>query len=1269
MKKILFLFSAITLIVGCTQDFLNEKHHTHGATDGVGGSELPEVVCGYMSDVDKTRTYVEDDKMVLWHGGDAVSYFAVNKHNVKYQYDGKDGVATAEFTKDDNTGYVASVVMYSKAVYPYNEATTYKYEDGVEVLGVVYPAEQTYAPNSFGRGANMMVASGKNNTDEQLYFRNACGYFILKLYDAQEMAVRRIELTALGGEKIAGEGNIVAGDGAPEITMRGEAASMVALDCGDQGVVLGAEKESATEFWFALPPVTFAEGLRIVVTDTNNQSYLMETKKSVTIARNEIQPMAALNVKMQTTAITKLAYTRANGEEPLSFAEGSFGSVIKSHDYDESLGAYLIDFELPLTTIGADAFKGSDVVSVAIPTTVTSIDSQAFMDCANLEEVIMPEQLVTLGDEAFRGCAMLGEVTLPEGLATIGVSALQGTAIEEITIPGSVNSIGVNCFYHCSELSSVTFEPSATRTAMQIGCVDRNTTFESHFGAFASCPLSTINLNRQLLPIDEDGNSYSSDTAKGVFEQCAPTGDTVSYPAEATIVIGEQVEVITHAMFKSINIKELYIPNTVSKIEYWAFSDCVKLERVTFEEGSTTLDVRHDYLTSTHPKDCGPFASSPLKQITLGRDVVYKNVANVENTTIGTGLFARNNLQDADYETVVVLGSQLKTIGNCMFYCQPIKKLTIPGSVNQAKKNAFFGLVDLEEIVFEPSPTEESLYMDYNTNTVGFDSVHGSFVYSAKLKKAVLNRDIIYSLTKDLGDDDGIFSNRAQLTDIIFGEQFKTVSAGMFSGCNGFSVMEVPASVTSVGEGAFANCDALKTMIVGDNVKSLGARVFAECDKLSSLIIGGGVNTIGDDAFLNCKDLGVVTFYASPTGETLTIGNCYYSSAGSAPFYSTPVERVNLLREVSTEHGLFCYQESLKYVVLGNQVKTLGASMFFETDIRSITIPNSVNFIGIGAFAYCESLATVNFEDGPNPLTISFDRLSYDGLVDVYQTGPFYSSPLKNIHVGRELVYVGEKGKEFTPDEEDEGIFYSDLYDEVDKVTLTIGSNVKTIHPYMFNRLRVEEVVLPEGVTTIGHTAFAYCTKLASITIPGSVTKIGNYAFDECTSLSRLTFEGSSEPLHIGYNDYASDKGPFYYSPLSYINLNREMVYDYDNLDAWDEGIFANEFYSTSTLTTELILGENVKTISDYMFSGVRLKTLTIPANIKSIGYRAFYDCRNLDGVICYSTTPPTLGKGAFDSCDVFKYIKVPNDYVSKYQTTGNWADYASKITSMTSAN
>ena len=462
--------------------------------------------------------------------------------------------------------------------------------------------------------------------------------------------------------------------------------------------------------------------------------------------------------------------------------------------------------------------------------------------------------------------------------------------------------------------------------------------------------------------------------------------------------------------------------------------------------------------------------------------------------------------------------------------------------------------------------------------------------------------------------DEGVFSGKEELTTVTLGDQVKTLSDYMFTN-SAFDSIDLN-KVETIGKGVFMGSN-LNVLTIPATLETIDVNAFVDCDNLEYLYIPDGT-------------------------ETLTVGIQDQDSADWGPFYDSPLKYAYLGREINyvdasgdkftadeKSDGFFASEESIDdlEIILGDNVKTISDYMFAGLNIQEISIPASVDYIGWEAFLDCEDLSSVTFEDGPEPIKIhsqTFAMRSY---------GPFYESPLTEVYVGREIDY------------EIYGTNYDDTWwalfaskKSVDKLSVTLSNNVKTIVQNMFGGCPITE-----------------------ITIPASVTKIQNNAFEDCTKLSKVTFESSTTPLTIGYQVRLDNVGPFYHSPLSYIKLDRELVpsASYQKiLDAWDMGVFANKHYSDGSLTTTVNLGSNVKTILPYMFSGVRLSALWIPTNVESIGDYAFYDCRKLGGVTLGHHNPPTLGEDVFDSCDVFWYISVPKGTANTYKAANNWKDW-----------
>ena len=165
MKRFLLLFAAAMLLVACDNKFEDEM----GSIQGV--STLPIFTAEFAEK--ETRTYVEDNLYLRWHEGDLISAFVGNTRNSRYVFEGNTGDKSGTFGSTDSSLGSSDKLDRNYALYPYDKSVN------ISVNGVIscsLPAVQEYAEESFGKGANTMVAVTKSTDDTFLAFKNACGY-------------------------------------------------------------------------------------------------------------------------------------------------------------------------------------------------------------------------------------------------------------------------------------------------------------------------------------------------------------------------------------------------------------------------------------------------------------------------------------------------------------------------------------------------------------------------------------------------------------------------------------------------------------------------------------------------------------------------------------------------------------------------------------------------------------------------------------------------------------------------------------------------------------------------------------------------------------------------------------------------------------------------------------------------------------------------------------------------------------------------------------
>jgi hypothetical protein len=217
----------------------------------------------------------------------------------------------------------------------------------------------------------------------------------------------------------------------------------------------------------------------------------------------------------------------------------------------------------------------------------------------------------------------------------------------------------------------------------------------------------------------------------------------------------------------------------------------------------------------------------------------------------------------------------------------------------------------------------------------------------------------------------------------------------------------------------------------------------------------------------------------------------------------------------------------------GWPVVSIGDNAFTGFGLTSVTIPNSVTNIGMGAFCICFGLTSVTIGNGVIYIGMGaftectgLTNITMDALNTVYCS---VNGVVFNKSTNTLIRYPGGKMGSFTIPNSVTSIG-SDAFDGCSGLTnLTIGTSVTNIGSYaFFYCYRLTNVTIGINVTSIGDYAFSRCW-LTKVTIPNSVTSIGSYAFFDCAILTGIYFQGDAPGAGTDWTVFSGEYATGYY--------------------------------------------------------------------------------------------------------------------------------------------
>ena len=670
---------------------------------------------------------------------------------------------------------------------------------------------------------------------------------------------------------------------------------------------------------------------------------------------------------------------------------------------------------------------GKNNESFIVPDTVTEISANAFYGCETLQRVVVSDSVTEIGDWAFMGCTRLADIKISENLTEIKNELFAlCESLERIVIPNSVKKINYAAFRYCSSLKMV----SMSNSISYIG-----------YCAFYDCISLTSLFIPQSVEVIEDSAFYNCKSLTIYCElNTAPEGWVDGWNA---------------LDYDSFGNPYPYPPAKVFIPTIWGYTPGSSIQ----PEVSQGLEYQLNW-------DGMSYAVVGIGTCTDTNLVIPSEYNGLPVTDIGCSW---NGLGGSNIVSVVIPDSVTYIDDFAFSGCLYLEKVVMSKNVTCIGSMAFLGCVSLKTITIPQGSTVGSRTFE------GCESLEYIYVEEGN--------PWLESIDGNLYSADGkiMYQYAYGKTDTTF---------------------ELPAGVTEIRHFAFSGAKALKHIVLNSELIQIGSGVFRDCDSLESITIPSSIMRIGDESepidalsnadwvFGRCENLTTINYSGTvemwgqiqlemvwdDSNHTIYCTDGEIAKDGTVTYYNTAIEELayelNADGQSYSVVGIGTWTNPnvvIPDTYNGLPVTSIQSEAFsaviiatyepIDTFIVSVTIPETVTFIGDYAFYDCALLEKVNI---PNSVKyIGLEAFSFcDKLI---------------FNEDEYAYYLGNDNNPYH------------LLMRIKDVSITnysVNPNTKCIHSFAFER----------------------CESLNSITIHTNITSIAAYGLDS-TQLTSIIFE------------------------------------------------------------------------------------------------------------------------------------------------------------------
>jgi len=399
-------------------------------------------------------------------------------------------------------------------------------------------------------------------------------------------------------------------------------------------------------------------------------------------------------------------------------------------------------------------------------------------------------------------------------------------------------------------------------------------------------------------------------------------------------------------------------------------------------------------------------------------------------------------------------------------------------------------------------------------------------------------------------------SYRSLIQNVVIEDGVTSVGTSAFGGSTALSSVSIASSVTRIGSYAFEGCSSLKSVWIPASVDSIGSGPFTNCSGLESISVDqNSINFKSSDGVLFTKNMDEIVQFPG----------------GRSGHYNIP-DGVATLRTYSFRFS------RLNSVKIPPSLTTIQNYVFNFSPLSRVDIPKNVANIGVGPFAMCSNLTSINV-DSENPGYSSEDGVLFNKVKSIliqYPAGRNESNHYTIPETVFRLQRYSFSGSKYLTSVTIPPSVYSIhefVFTESGLTSVTIPWNVSTIRTGTFSgcfnlkSVSVESpndyfystddgvlfskttgelllyparktgsYTIPSNVTSIASYAFRGCSGLTSIIIPSNVNNIKTEVFRDCWNLRTVKYLGTNDPSGGNRTFRGCDSLSFICVPENYVN-------------------------------------------------------------------------------------------------------------------------------------